>query len=232
MVAATSTDIKIPAIKLKKIITDPAATARAVKLLYVNDSEEGIIRIKKGKGFQYRVKKKPVKEKSTLRRIHSLVIPPAWQNVWICTSANGHLQVTGQDTLKRKQYRYHPLWIALRNQTKFYHMLAFGKKLPAIRKQINQSLSLPGMPKEKVLALVVLLMDKTSIRIGNGAYEKMYGSFGITTLKDNHVNIRRNAVRFTFKGKKGVAQNVSLTNKKLAKLIKQCKDIPGKELFQ
>ena len=195
-------DIAISEKKLQNIIGDPEATAKAVKLVYVNDSQEGIRRIRTGKGFKYQFRKKALKNKADLDRIKKLVIPPAWENVWICPLENGHLQVTGLDALKRKQYKYHPLWNQLRNQTKFYRLLQFGKCLPSIRKKVEADLSLPGLPCEKVLAAVVALMERTSIRIGSGLYEKMYGSFGLTTLKNRHVDVNGHQVKFSFKGKK------------------------------
>jgi len=218
--------------RLKKIGSDPVATAKAVKLVYVNSTDEGITRIRNGKGFTYKYRDKTVKDKEHLQRIKSLVIPPAWEDVWICALPNGHLQVTGKDVKNRKQYRYHPHWNELRNQTKFYKLLELGKVLPAIRKQVEKDLSLPGLPKNKVLAAVISLMEKTGIRIGNEFYEKLYGSFGLTTLKDKHVNIKGGTVKFTFRGKKGVEHNITLTSKKLSKIVNQCRDIPGKELFQ
>lgn len=225
-------DISIPEKKLDKIIADPAATARAVNLVYVNDSQDGFRRVRNGKGFSYRYRNKTLRDKTHLDRIKSLVLPPAWENVWICALENGHLQATGQDARKRKQYKYHNLWNQLRNQTKFYRMLQFGKALPVIRKKVNKDLSRQGMPREKVLAAVVALMEKTSIRIGSGLYEKMYGSFGLTTLKNKHVNIRGSHVKFTFKGKKGIDHDISIKSKKLATIVRHCLDIPGKELFQ
>ncbi|MEJ0104087.1 MAG: DNA topoisomerase IB [Bacteroidota bacterium] len=218
--------------RLKKLGSDPVATAKAVRLVYVNSNDEGISRIKAGKRFIYKYKGKIVKNKSDLQRIHSLVLPPAWEEVWICSLPNGHLQATGKDIKNRKQYRYHPLWNELRNKTKFYKMLELGKVLPAIRKQVQKDLALPGLPMNKVLATVISLMEKTGIRIGNEFYEKLYGSFGLTTLKDRHVNIQSGAVKFTFRGKKGVEHTVSLQSKKLSKIVSQCRDIPGKELFQ
>jgi len=225
-------DITIAQKKLEKIIDDPAATARAVNLVYVNDSQEGITRVRSGKGFSYRFRNKVLKNKADLERIKKLVLPPAWENVWICASENGHLQATGTDALKRKQYRYHELWNQLRNQTKFYRLLQFAKALPATRKRIEKDLSLTGMPMEKVLAAVVALMEKTSIRIGSGMYEKLYGSFGLTTLKNKHVNVNGSHVKFSFKGKKGIDHAISIRSKKLASIVKHCLDIPGKELFQ
>src|SRR5690606_23906226 len=170
--------------------------------------------------------------RSTLERIKKLAIPPAWEEVWICSIDNGHLQATGFDVKKRKQYRYHPLWNSLRNHTKFYRLHEFGKAIPLIREKVEKDLSLKGLPVEKVLAAVVCLMEQTSIRIGNSLYEKLNGSFGLTTLKDKHVKISGDKMQFIFKGKKGINHNVSLKSKRLAKIVKACRDIPGKELFQ
>ena len=226
----------IPALKkslLKKLSQDdPAAIAKAVQLVYVNSKDNGIARIKAGKGFKYTFNNKTVKDKSTLKRIRSLVIPPAWRDVWICRIAEGHLQATGLDVLNRKQYKYHPLWNEWRNNTKFYRLPVLGKSLPSIRKQLEKDLSLPGLPKNKVLAALVSLMDKTGIRIGNEFYEKLYGSFGLTTLKDKHAEIKGGELKFTFRGKKGVEHMISLKSRKLAKIVQNCRDIPGKELFQ
>ena len=227
-----STDLVIPDKKVEQIINDPAATAKAIKLVYVNDRQEGIRRVKAGKQFKYLYQQKAVKDKSTLDRIKSLVLPPAWENVWICAKENGHLQATGMDALGRKQYRYHPLWNEMRNQTKFYRMLEFGKSLPKIRKQVKKDMSKPGMSREKVLATIVALMERTCIRIGNEMYEKLYGSVGLTTMKNKHVKVRAGVLKFSFVGKKGKEHLISIKSKKLAHIVKQCLDIPGKELFQ
>ncbi len=225
--------IKLSASKIKKILRDPEATAKAIDLVYVNDAEQpGITRIKKSGKFYYRYGNKTIRKKKDLGRIKKLVIPPAWENVWICALENGHLQATGFDKLNRKQYRYHPVWNALRNHTKFYRMIEFGNKLPEIRLAIEKDLSLQGLPEKKVLAAVVSLMERTNIRVGNKIYEKLYGSFGLTTLKDKHVEVKGSAIRFFFKGKKGIVHDVSLRNRKLARIIAHCRDIPGKELFQ
>lgn len=218
--------------RLKKIGADPVATAEAVRLVYVSSNDKGISRTRSAKGFTYNYQGKAIKDKKQLERIRSLVLPPAWEDVWICTLANGHLQATGKDARNRKQYRYHSLWNQLRNQTKFYKLLELGKVLPAIRKQVTKDLALPGLPKNKVLALVISLMERTGIRIGNEQYEKLYGSFGLTTLKDQHAAISKGTVRFAFKGKKGVEHEITLKSKKLSKIVNQCRDIPGKELFQ
>ena len=230
--ATATSDIKISSKKIKAILHDVEKSAKAINLVYVQDTQAGINRVKKGEAFHYYLGKKQLRDEETLNRIKSLVIPPAWENVWICHLENGHLQATGVDVKNRKQYKYHSLWNALRNQTKFYRLYEFGKVLPSIRKQLEKDLSLPGLPVEKVLALVVSLMEQTSIRVGNSAYEKLYGSFGLTTLKDKHVNVSADNIQFLFKGKKGISHNISITNKRLAKLVKQCRDIPGKELFQ
>lgn len=218
--------------QLKKLSLDPKATAKAVRLVYVNSNDEGITRIRSGKEFTYTYKGNVLKDKKELERVRSLVLPPAWEDVWICTLPNGHLQATGKDVMNRKQYRYHPLWNQLRNKTKFYRMLELGKVLPAIRKQIQKDLGLAGLPRNKVMAAVISLMEKTGIRIGNEFYEKLYGSFGLTTLKDKHVTIKGATVQFSFRGKKGVEHQVCLQSKKLSKIVHQCRDIPGKELFQ
>lgn len=218
--------------QLEKIINDPIKTAEAVHLVYVNDTVPGIVRKKQGGHFSYLFQEKKVKDKNEIKRISGLVIPPAWENVWICALQNGHLQATGLDVKQRKQYRYHPYWNTLRNHTKFYRLLQFGKVLPSIRLQIEKDLSLPGLPQAKILATIVSLMERTNIRVGNNIYEKLYGSFGLTTLKDKHADIRGGTVKFSFKGKKGVHHNISLKNKRLANIVQKCKDIPGKELFQ
>ncbi|SDQ67252.1 DNA topoisomerase-1 [Chryseobacterium soldanellicola] len=219
--------------KIVKIMKDPVASAKAVHLIYTSDAESaGIIRKKKGKKYSYFKDGEKIKDKDEIKRINGLVIPPAWENVWICALDNGHLQATGFDAKKRKQYRYHPLWSALRNHTKFYRMLQFGYALPAIRLQVEKDLALRNFEKRKILALIVSLMQRTNIRIGNNAYEKLYGSFGLTTLKDKHVKINGQKMTFSFKGKKGIMHNIDLRSKRLSRLVQKCKDIPGKELFQ
>jgi len=219
--------------RILKIMKDPEKSANAVKLVYTSDAEiAGISRKKHGKKFHYYLDGKRITHKKEIDRISKLVIPPAWENVWICTLENGHLQATGTDIKKRKQYRYHPLWNALRNHTKFYRMLQFGYVLPKIRLQLEKDLALRNLEKRKVLAIVVSLMERTNIRIGNSIYEKLYGSFGLTTLKDKHINIKNQKIHFSFKGKKGIYHDIELKSKKLAKAVQNCKDIPGKELFQ
>ncbi|MCD8740022.1 DNA topoisomerase IB [Mucilaginibacter roseus] len=219
--------------KLEKIGRDPKVTAKAVGLRYVTDTMPGYTRKKSGKGWSfYDADGALVKEKELIARFTKLVIPPAYTNVWISPHENGHLQFTGVDAAGRKQYRYHPEWNQIRNQSKYYRLQTFAAHLPAIREQVDKDLARRNLGYEKVVALVVRLMELTSIRVGNESYKKLYGSFGLTTLQDKHVKIEGSNMRFEFKGKKGVYQKISLQSKKLAKLVKQCRDIPGKELFQ
>lgn len=227
-----SNELTLSPRKIRSILQDPEKCAQAINLQYVTDQEPGIVRVKKGDEFEYVKNKRRLRNKLDLNRIHQLAIPPAWREVWICSLANGHLQATGIDSKNRKQYKYHPLWSKLRNQTKFYRLYDFGLALPIIRQQLQKDLSRRGLPVEKVLATVVWLMSQTRIRIGNSVYEKLYESFGLTTLKDKHVNITGNRLTFRFKGKKGIAHNISISNPRLARIVKQCRDIPGKELFQ
>jgi len=165
-------------------------------------------------------------------RIRKLAIPPAWTKVWICTKANGHIQATGYDIRGRKQYKYHPQWSAVRNQTKFHRLYEFGKELPKLRKRIEKDMCSTKLTRGKVLATVVSLMERTFIRVGNSEYEKLYGSYGLTTMKDGHVDISGATMKFSFKGKKGIFHAITLKNKRLARIVKACRDIPGKELFQ
>ena len=228
----TNTRFKLPKRKLKGLLQNTEKSAEIINLVYVSDKDPGIGRSRRGKNFIYIKKGKRVTDKNDLSRIRKLVIPPAWENVWICSQSSGHLQATGFDVKKRKQYKYHSLWSEFRNQTKFSQLLAFGKKLPAIREQLSKDLSKAGLPVEKVLAASVMIMQETNIRVGNDVYEKLYGSFGLTTLKDKHVTINGNSVKFCFKGKKGVYHEIDVKSAKLARIVKQCRDIPGKELFQ
>lgn len=226
---------KLKKLSNKEILSlnkDFSKAAKLASLVYVSDQQPGISRQKKGSGFIYLDGKKQVSDEEELLRIKHLVIPPAWEKVWICKKENGHLQATGYDAKGRKQYRYHPQWHKLRSQTKFHRLYEFGKLLPKIRTRVNEDLRKPELTETKVLATLVSLMERTFIRIGNEDYEKLYGSYGLTTLKDKHVKVNGHTVKFSFTGKKGVAQNITLKSAKLARLVKQCRDIPGKELFQ
>ena len=214
-------------------ITDPVLSARAAGLRYVSDHKPGFRRIKSAKGFRYTDPDgKPVRDKETLARIKSLVIPPAWTDVWICTYPNGHLQATGRDARGRKQSRYHPRWREVRDETKYERMALFAQALPRIRERVEHDLSLPGLPREKVLATIIKLMEETHIRVGNTEYAKENGSYGLTTMRNKHVDIHGSRITFDFKGKSGVHHAIDLNDRRLAKIIKRCEDIPGYELFQ
>ena len=226
---------KVPALTHKQMLVakkDYEHAASVMKLVYVNDQLPGIERKKKGKTYQYLAGNKIVKDEATLDRIKKLVIPPAWTNVWICAKANGHIQCTGFDVRKRKQYRYHSLWNLLREETKFHHLYEFGLVLPELRKKLAKDLAQPELTQSKVLAAVLSVMEQTYIRVGSNAYEKEYGSYGLTTLKDKHTSINGSKIDFCFVGKKGVEQKITLQNKRLARIVKECRDVPGKDLFQ
>jgi DNA topoisomerase-1 len=216
-------------LKLDKDYSKAAATA---DLIYVNDKLPGISRIKKGTSFVYTLGGKPLKDQTQLERIRKLAIPPAYTNVWICKEPNGHIQATGYDVRNRKQYRYHASWQALRNETKFHRLYEFGKLIPALRLKLEEDFSQKDLNEEKVISTLISLMERTYIRIGSNDYEKLYGSYGLTTLKDKHVTVSGDKLVFSFKGKKGVFHDISLRNRRLAKAVQACRDIPGKELFQ
>lgn len=219
--------------KLEKIGRDPKITAKAVGLRYVSDSAPGYTRKKSGKGWSYyNADGELVKDKELITRFNKLVIPPAYTNVWISPHDNSHLQFTGTDAAGRKQYRYHPDWNKIRNQSKYHRLQAFADHLPAIRQQVDKDLARPHLDHDKIVALIVRLMELTSIRVGNESYKKLYGSFGLTTLMNRHVKIEGSTINFEFKGKKGVYHKIALQSRKLARLVKQCREIPGKELFQ
>jgi DNA topoisomerase-1 len=214
-------------------VVDPKDAAESAGLVYVSDEEPGIRRRKSGKGFTY---VKPgggkVEDASTLDRIKALAIPPAWTDVWICPRANGHIQATGRDAKKRKQYRYHQAFREVRESTKYEHMLAFAQGLPAIRERVSEHLSLKGLPREKVLATVVHLLETTLIRVGNSDYAKQNKSYGLTTLKDPHVKIQGSELRFQFKGKSGKTWQLQVKDRRVARIVKACQDLPGQHLFQ
>ncbi|MEJ0057037.1 MAG: hypothetical protein WDN75_16090 [Bacteroidota bacterium] len=200
---------------------DYALAAAAVDLTYMKDNVPGITRRPAGKSFSYFFKEEAVSDEKTLERIRKLVIPPAWTNVWICPKPSGHIQATGVDARQRKQYRYHSLWNKVRSETKFHRLYEFGKALPLLRVQLDKDISLHDLTERKVLAAVILLMERTYIRVGNYGYEKMNGSYGLTTLKDKHVRIKEGEMNFSFKGKKGVYHKISL------KKQKACEDRQG-----
>jgi DNA topoisomerase-1 len=199
----------------------------------VNDAQPGIRRIKTGNGFRYEdVHGKVMRDEATLRRIRSLAIPPAWTDVWICARDDGHLQATGRDAKGRKQFRYHPLWREIRDATKYDRLIEFGEGLPRIRRRVNRDIAKAGLNREKVLATIVRLMDLTFIRIGNDEYVKQNGSYGLTTMRDQHARIRGERIQFSFRGKSGRAHTIAVKDRRLANIVKRCQDIPGQELFQ
>ena len=212
---------------------DPLVAAEQAGLEYTSDASPGIKRLKHRDSFRYvHPDGKVVTDKPTLKRIASLVIPPAWTDVWICESPYGHLQAVGRDAKGRKQYRYHPAYRSQRDQTKYGRMLAFGAALPKIRDRIEEDMKLPAMPKNKVLATVVRLLERTCMRIGNDEYAKQNESFGLTTLQDQHVKIAGSTMRFKFRGKSGQHQDIEIDDPRIAKIVKRSRDIPGYELFQ
>ena len=214
-------------------LVDPVESARAARLRYVADLSPGIRRRRVGKGFGYAASDgRPIRDAETLGRIRRLAIPPAWTDVWICPDPRGHLQATGRDARGRKQYRYHARWREVRDAVKYDRMLAFAEALPRIRERTDQDLERPGMPREKVLATVVRLLEETRIRIGNDEYRKENGSYGLTTLRDRHVNVIGAEVRFSFRGKSGKHHIVELHDRRMARIIKRFREIPGQELFK
>jgi len=216
-----------------KTADDPLASARSAGLHYSTDTRPGIRRLGRGRGFRYvRPDGRLVKDRGTLARIRTLAIPPAWKDVWISPDPRGHLQATGRDARGRKQYRYHADWREVRDETKYGRLIAFGRGLPAIRRRIEASLRRTGLPREKVLAAVVRLLEKTLIRVGNEEYARANRSFGLTTMRDGHVKVSGSRVRFIFRGKSGIEHELALDDRRLAKIVKQCRDLPGQELFQ
>jgi DNA topoisomerase-1 len=215
------------------LIADPQASAKAAGLRYVTDASPGIRRKRAGKGFTYLdVDGRAIRDPQELQRLNSLGIPPAWTKVWICPMPQGHLQAIGHDVKGRKQYRYHPRWREVRDETKYGRMLAFGEALPRIRKQVEHDLALPGLPRAKVLATVLQLLETTLMRVGNEEYARANHSFGLTTLRDRHVDIAGATLRFHFRGKSGKEHTVELNDRRLARTVKRCQELPGQELFQ
>ena len=207
--------------------------ARAAGLRYASDARPGYTRRRSGRGFSYRDSEgHTIRDRAVRRRIDALAIPPAWTDVWICPWPNGHLQASGRDARGRKQYRYHPDWQARRGTDKFGRMLEFARALPRIRERCDADLDRRGLPREKVLAAVVRLLELTLIRVGNDEYARLNRSFGLTTLRDRHATIQAASVRFRFRGKSGLAHEVGLRDRRLAALIRRCQDLPGQELFQ
>jgi len=221
------------AVAKKTDVVEPVAAAKAAGLRYVTDQQPGYRREKRGDGFRFLTPEgRVLKDKEALARIKSLVIPPAWTDVWITTHANGHLQCTGRDARGRKQSRYHPHWREARDETKYEKMAAFAKALPGIRRRVAHDLALPGLSREKILATIVRLMEETHIRVGNEEYARTNGSYGLTTMRTKHVEVRGTKIKFSFQGKSRVHHTIDLQDRRLAKILKQCSDLPGYELFQ
>ena len=216
-----------------RVASDPLSSAASAGLRYVRDDRAGITRKTGALGFRYyRPDGRPLKSPTDLKRIRALAIPPAWTHVWICPDPRGHLQATGRDARGRKQYRYHPDWRAHRDGDKFDRLEAFAAVLPLVRARTAADLARPGLPREKVLATVVQLLERSLIRVGNDEYAKANKSFGLTTLRDQHVEVNGSTLRFQFRGKSGKRHSVGINDRRLARIVKQCRDLPGQELFQ
>jgi len=212
---------------------DPAASARIAGLRYVRDGGPGIRRRRAGRGFVYiGADGTPVRDAETLDLIKRLAIPPAWRDVWISPLAHGHIQASGRDARGRKQYRYHARWRTVRDETKYARMIAFASSLPAVRRRVTRDLRRPGLPREKVLAAVVRLLETTRIRVGNEEYARANGSFGLTTLRARHVDVDGATLTFEFRGKGGRVHRVDVNDRRLARVVARCQDVPGQELFQ
>lgn len=216
-----------------EVVVDPRDAATSVGLRYVSDSRPGIQRKRAGTGFTYLdAGGATLKDAATLRRIKSLAVPPAWTDVWICPFDNGHIQAVGRDAKGRKQYRYHARFREIRDSTKYEHLTAFADALPTIRRTVKRHLARRGLPREKVLATIVHLLETTLIRVGNGDYAKQNNSYGLTTLKNRHVAVKRDEIRFRFTGKSGKQWMLRLQDRRIAKIIKACQDLPGQDLLQ
>ena len=216
-----------------KLIAEAIDAAEEAGLRYVGDDQPGYTRKENGEGFDYfDIEGKPIRDEQRLLRLKRLAIPPAWTEVWICPAPNGHLQATGRDARRRKQYLYHERWREVRDENKYDRMINFGKALPKIRKRVSRDLKLPGLPRNKILAAVVQLLERTFIRIGNEEYARENKSFGLTTMKDRHVEVKGPKLRFRFRGKSGREHEVDVTDRRIAKIISKLQDLPGQDLFQ
>jgi DNA topoisomerase I len=214
-------------------VRNAIVSARAARLHYSTDTKPGIRRVRNGKGFRYlRPDGKPVTARKDLERIRALVIPPAWTDVWISPDSLGHLQATGRDARRRKQYRYHARWREVRDETKYGRMLEFGRALPTIRRRIEADLRRNGLQRRKVLATIIRLLQETLIRVGNDEYARDNQSFGLTTMRDRHVKVNGSKIAFVFRGKSGIKHEFEFNDRKLAQIVKKCRDLPGQELFQ
>lgn len=214
-------------------LNDPEAAARAARLRYVSDRRPGIRRTREGDGWVFHdTDGSVITDERTIERIKKLAIPPAYTDVWICRDPRGHLQAVGRDARGRKQYRYHARWREIRDEAKYGKMLAFGRVLPTIRSQVHRDLALPGLPKRKVLAAIVALLEKTMMRVGNEEYARSNDSFGLTTLRNRHARVKGGRLTFDFRGKHGVEHHIDLQDRRLARVVERCRDLPGQDLFQ
>lgn len=216
-----------------KIAADSLEAAEDAGLRYVSDDQPGFSRRRKGEEFEYfDTKGKPIRDEQRLLRIKRLAIPPAWSDVWICPSPNGHIQATGRDARRRKQYRYHERWREIRDENKYDRLVSFGKALPKIRRRLKKDLALSGLPREKVLATIVQLLERSFIRVGNEEYARENKSFGLTTMQDRHVDVKGSKLRFRFRGKSGRQHEVDVTDRRIARIVSKLQDLPGQSLFQ
>src|ERR1700722_17792842 len=216
-----------------KLIDDPKKSATAAGLRYVSDDSGGISRKPRGRDFAYYdIEGRMIKDSTELKRIRSLAIPPAWRNVWICKQANGHLQATGVDAKGREQYKYHPDWRTVRDEAKYERVMSFARTLPKIRAQVAADLKRPGLCREKVLATVVKFLEVSLIRIGNDEYAQENGSFGLTTMRNRHVEVEGATVTFQFRGKSGKKHKIAVPDRRLANIVRKCQDLPGQRLFE
>jgi len=219
--------------KKSQIVTDPATAAEEAGLRYVSDDKPGYTRRKRGKDFDYfNTEERAIRDEQRLLRIKRLAIPPAWTNVWISPSPNGHIQATGRDVRRRKQYRYHDRWREVRDENKYDCIVTFAHALPKIRRRVAHDFKRRGLPREKVLATVVQLLERTFIRIGNDEYARQNKSFGLTTMQERHVQVKGATLRFRFRGKSGRYHEVDFTDRPIAKIVSKLQDLPGQELFQ
>lgn len=209
------------------------AAAHEAGLRYVTSRQKGIERVRSGTGFRYRTRDgSSVNDETTLKRIRSLAVPPAWTDVWICADANGHIQATGRDARRRKQYRYHSRWREARDENKFNRMIAFGQALAKIRKRVRRDLRAQGLGRDKVLAAVVHLLDLSAIRVGNDEYANHNNSYGLTTLKNRHAKVNSSKIHLRFRGKSGKEHHITIEHPRLSRIVKRCQELPGQELFQ
>jgi DNA topoisomerase I len=224
---------KVKKIADLQIITDPVEAAEEAGLRYVSDQQPGYTRKAARNRFEYfDTEGKPIRDAQRLLRIKRLAIPPAWTEVWICPSPNGHIQATGRDARRRKQYLYHERWREVRDENKYDRIVIFGKALSKIRRRMRRDIALPGLPRDKVLATIVQLLERTFIRVGNEEYARENKSFGLTTMQDRHVNVKGSKLRFRFRGKSGRIHEVDVTNRRIARIVSKLQDLPGQELFQ